>query len=396
MKFSTTLRYIALFIISTLLLSYNASLANAYPPPEEEFEYGRNLVDTDGDGLPDEWEKHGFTTPDGVEFPLHLWGADPNRPDIFLEVHWMSPGGKMKSYRPHKDTFNQLVDLFAKHDIALHIDAGEYYTNIENFAEPRGGENIEYKLNLGTHDSIYDAFDELNKLRADRTGVFRTAAYVNEVYSDENYTGTALPKLDAFFVGKTEIMSERLIRNTTLHELGHTLGLTHNGPVSDSIPSQAKGSFYPEHKSVMNYLYQYTTFDYTHQDTHSTGAIKPLTCLAQSIRCFNGDYTVSSEWDNLNIKGFTIGSINGRTGVSQDTIDAAYNALKTDTASDPYGWSENSSKMGMAATIIYTIFGITTILSTIGAYNFLNTHTSEEIGNMLSSAITGIVPHEFQ
>ena len=47
------------------------------------------LKDTDGDGFPDEWERNGFTSADGKEFPLHRWGADPTRPDLFLQLNWM-------------------------------------------------------------------------------------------------------------------------------------------------------------------------------------------------------------------------------------------------------------------------------------------------------------------
>ena len=48
------------------------------------------LVDSDGDGLPDIWEEQGVVLADGTEIPLPDWGADPNRPDVFLQLNWMA------------------------------------------------------------------------------------------------------------------------------------------------------------------------------------------------------------------------------------------------------------------------------------------------------------------
>ena len=50
-----------------------------------------DTLDTDGDGLPDVWEKEGLDYDgDGkIDVDLPAMGADPNVPDIFVEVDWM-------------------------------------------------------------------------------------------------------------------------------------------------------------------------------------------------------------------------------------------------------------------------------------------------------------------
>ena len=48
--------------------------------------------DVDGDGLRDDWEVAGYDADhDGiVDEPLHRWGADPHRKDVFVEIDWMA------------------------------------------------------------------------------------------------------------------------------------------------------------------------------------------------------------------------------------------------------------------------------------------------------------------
>lgn len=52
--------------------------------------------DYDGDGFQVDWELNGFTASDGTEFPLHRWGSDPNKKDLFLQLNWMKPEWETK------------------------------------------------------------------------------------------------------------------------------------------------------------------------------------------------------------------------------------------------------------------------------------------------------------
>ena len=53
------------------------------------FSSATESIDTDGDGLPDEWEING--TPGGIN--LAALGASPNRKDLFLYLDWLGWGG---------------------------------------------------------------------------------------------------------------------------------------------------------------------------------------------------------------------------------------------------------------------------------------------------------------
>lgn len=86
------------------------------------------LTDSDGDGIPDIWEEQGVVLADGTEIPLPDWGADPNRPDVFLQLNWMASEydtlgcnttaarecaeANRTSYAPSTQALDDLVDLF--------------------------------------------------------------------------------------------------------------------------------------------------------------------------------------------------------------------------------------------------------------------------------------------
>src|SRR5262249_16438506 len=91
-------------------------------------------VESDGDGLPDEWELHGVTIDGGAGprfIDLPAMGADPMRPDIFLQIDWMA--GAEHDQRPSPEAIRMVVEAFANAPytsptgsvgITLHVDAG--------------------------------------------------------------------------------------------------------------------------------------------------------------------------------------------------------------------------------------------------------------------------------
>ena len=83
-------------------------------------------ADTDGDGLLDTWEINGVN---GVDLPA--MGADPNRPDIFLEIDYMATA--FHSHQPTAPALEAVIAAFLRQDISLHIDAGPNVIMIPEF-----------------------------------------------------------------------------------------------------------------------------------------------------------------------------------------------------------------------------------------------------------------------
>lgn len=317
--------------------------ADVAPPADvSPLQHGRDMVDTDHDGFPDEWELHGFTTEDGVEIPLHMWGADPNVPDVFLQLNWMAPGDG-RSYAPHKQSLNDLVELFADHGIRLHIDAGDYYTNIPQYPKRYGGQSVPYMKNMAQYNvNERDLMRDLGKGLGDRQGVFRVGLIMHGI-DGSGKTGVAQYKGNAFLISKTDHISEKFMRNTILHEMGHLFGLSHHG-ADPRTDLEARGEFYPNYRSVMNYLYQYFIFDYTSTPSVSSSPL-PLICLNPWTKCYAGEYTVVSDWDNLSLRTGDVGNLVAATGVSGNHT-AASAVGPTDTTSQPYTSSEKVSEYG--------------------------------------------------
>lgn len=315
------------------------------------YEYAHNLTDSDNDGLPDTWETHGFTDEHGNEYPIHLWGADPNTPDIFLQFNWMPPTNTA-SFQPAKQTFNDLVNLFEQHNINLHIDAGDYYTNIPNLQKRKGGQTLPHHTYDYTTESE-KAFQDLEKELGDRKGLFKIGAYIDMSYhnSERVSTGRARINGSAFYVSKSNNISERYARNTILHEMGHLLGLTHHG--SETAPSDVGSAHYPNYKSTMNYLYQYFIFNYSENESNSSQTL-PLICVNTNTQCYKGTYTVKSDWDNLEFKTGGITDLYATEGISNETAEASLNAPVPNTDSKPYGLAELLSPNGAKFLAVFT------------------------------------------
>ena len=112
-------------------------------------------LDTDQDGLLDDWETNGIDIDqDGVvDLDLAAMGANPLRKDLFLEIDWLKPdqvtNGSTtikRDFSPQPEAIDFLVDMFAKAPltnpdgstgITVHVDAGK--TLYRNMGPLAGG-----------------------------------------------------------------------------------------------------------------------------------------------------------------------------------------------------------------------------------------------------------------
>ena len=285
------------------------------------------LVDSDGDGLPDIWEEQGVVLADGTEIPLPDWGADPNRPDVFLQLNWMASeydtlgcdtsaarecaNANRTSYAPSTQSLDDLVDLFADHGISLHIDAGEHYTNIPNYSDVHGGETLEYR-DFYFDPSEFEAFqliDTINEL-GDRANIFRPGVLGDRMRAGSNATGLSLVGDNSFYVANPGGMANaEQVRNTILHEFGHTLGLRHWG-AQEFVRDIVEGSpMQAGYQSVMNYDHQFDYFNYSEQGYF---ADTPA-----------GKVFVPADWDKLQMANTRIGAYAESIGARVDIADKA-------------------------------------------------------------------------
>ncbi|MGV0343901.1 hypothetical protein ACUY3P_06190 [Corynebacterium lehmanniae] len=270
------------------------------------------LVDSDGDGLPDIWEEQGVVLADGTEIPLPDWGADPNRPDVFLQLNWMASeydtlgcdtsaarecaNANRTSYAPSTQSLDDLVDLFADHGISLHIDAGEHYTNIANYTEHFGGETLDYRdvyFDANRHEA-FQLIDTINNL-GDRANIFRPGVLGDRMRAGSNATGLSLVGDNSFYVANPGgRANEEQVRNSILHEFGHTLGLRHWG-AQQYVTDIAEGSpMQAGYHSVMNYDRQFDYFNYSE---------KPYFADTPA-----GKVLVPADWDSLVLDNPRIGA----------------------------------------------------------------------------------------
>ncbi|MBA5244976.1 hypothetical protein [Corynebacterium haemomassiliense] len=270
------------------------------------------LVDSDGDGLPDIWEEQGVVLADGTEIPLPDWGADPERPDLFMQLNWMSSeydtlkcdthaarecaNANRTSYAPSTQSLDDLVDLFADHGISLHIDAGEHYTNIPNYSDAHGGETLEYRDSY-FDPSKFEAFQLINTINnlGDRANIFRPGVLGDRMRAGSNATGLSLVGDNSFYVANPDgRANEEQVRNTILHEFGHTLGLRHWG-AQQYVTDIAEGSpMQAGYQSVMNYDRQFDYFNYSE---------KPYFADTPA-----GKVLVPADWDSLVLDNPRIGA----------------------------------------------------------------------------------------
>ncbi len=231
-------------------------------------------VDSDGDALCDDWERHGLdVNGDGtVDVDLPAMGARPDHKDIFVEIDAMS-GHEIEPL-----AIDSVVQAFAAAPvlnpdgttgITLHVDNGP-----ASVMDPVTGatwgarsehETLPHQDVLGGMvNKAYDwtAFDAVKAAHFDdaRRPVFHyvVAAHLQDANDTSSGVSRGIGASDIVISlggcqapgGPDCNLGAREQAGTLMHELGHNLGLRHGG--TDDI------NYKPTYLSIMNYAFQFS------------------------------------------------------------------------------------------------------------------------------------------
>ena len=202
-----------------------------------------DLMDTDGDGLPDKWEIEGYN---GVDLPG--MGADPLHKDIFVEIDWMV--GHDHNHKPKRWAIAKVIAAFRDAPVSnpdettginLHVDVGEL----------GGGNPLEHDDDLNPVWTEFDAIKRDN-FAPEREPIFHYCVFAHN-YSGGTSSGLSrgIPASD-FIVSlgswPEQVGTPMQQAGTFMHELGHNIGLRHGG--ADHV------NYKPNYLSIMSYFFQ--------------------------------------------------------------------------------------------------------------------------------------------
>ena len=305
------------------------------------------LPDADGDGIPDLWESNGVTL-NGQFIDLPQMGADPNKPDIFLQIDWMKDATHNQSLS--NGAIQQVVNAFANspyvsptgsRGINLHVDEGSGSTL--NFATGATwgalskAQSIPWQNNLGTltgNQYNWTQFQTIKSANFDPSGRSPIFHYIiagnfqepppaggsqNTSSGISRGIGTSdlLITLGGFTGGAG---TQQQQAGTLMHELGHNLGLKHGG--------NENTNYKPNYLSIMNYLYQLRGLDVgatAGNVDYAGGTLPVLGPLNEGAL---------NESNALGVSGFGVGSRCPAAG-------GGYNNQYTVNANGPFDWNCN-------------------------------------------------------
>jgi hypothetical protein len=212
--------------------------------------------DTDGDGIPDPWERNGIDIDcDGqIELDLPMMGADWLHKDIFVEIDYM------QTHKPRQESIDDVIAAFANAPISnpdlinginLHVimDESLPFQELLNSWE-------EFQIIKSNHFGSVSERSNPKTIQAKKL-VFRYGISVHKLWLNppEHKTpgiSEGIP-CDDFILASGAFADGYGSRQEQaalfMHELGHTLGLHHGG--GDGV------NYKPNYLSIMNYRFQY-------------------------------------------------------------------------------------------------------------------------------------------
>jgi len=261
--------------------------------------------DADGDGLADDWEANGVTF-NGQFIDLPAMGADPNKPDLFIQLDWMADA--THDQRLSSTAIGKVVKAFADSGYAsptgsvgvnLWVDQGPAstrdFTTGATWGALSRAQALPWQQNLGTGggDFPYDwtqfqAIKDGSFAPTGRSPIFHYAiAAVFQEPPGVDGMGNPLPQNTSSGIsrnptgaGFADGASDFLITlggfasgvgtvqqqaGTLMHEFGHNLGLFHGG--------NENRNFKPNYPSIMNYFFQLGGLAVTNAGTLTNGVL---------------------------------------------------------------------------------------------------------------------------
>ena len=228
-----------------------------------------NVMDSDGDGLNDGWEVLGIDVDPGQGTAMYLpaWGADPLQKDVFVQVDYVRELGGIASVAKAATlartvqlsyldgTSDELRNPNGEDGLRVHLDIG-----IDPNPTSPQFQNGDFALfgdwSPSDRDAVPSTGSNLGTARAGylrtayfgsaRKNVFRYAMFINK--SCRGSTESAGRYF--FFCANANGPNAR----TFTHELGHTMGLNHQG--------LGGNNFKPNYPSLMNYRFPSWSFSH--------------------------------------------------------------------------------------------------------------------------------------
>lgn len=220
-------------------------------------------LDSDGDGLPDAWERDGYPAPSGDTLDLPGMGADPLRKDMLIEVDWIPVA------TPNATIWATIEDAFAtapvlnpngSAGVEMIIDRGQGGAFTGGGTVLAAHTTMDFEPVTATSPAGYASFFDYKSDAAnfdpDRLNVFHYSIFgrvrPNGSSGRGEIWGNDFMVTFATFGNWGVDMAEV---GTFIHELGHNLGLRHGG-----IDNGAAGSNdvrKPNMASTMSYRWQF-------------------------------------------------------------------------------------------------------------------------------------------
>jgi FG-GAP repeat len=318
------------------------------------FEVG---LDTDGDGLLDDWELNGipYTGGDGVTRRFMLPGADPNYKDLYVEVDAMSGLSLSSTSISMLETafnFAPVSNPDGFDGINLHILTDD--TNLPHVAvwQTDGCWPLDFdswRLNwYGT--GVERSDPEFPSLLEAKAKAYRYCIVADTAGPDKVGGCAPIPGDNlVIYIGASHL-NDSDHAAAFMHELGHNLGLDHGG--GDGLNGK------PNYPSIMNYVLAYDTpwnHAFWQMDYSREGIVSFLSLNESALDENIGVGTPASYYANYAMP-FGVNALDGSGNTVRKIMYVSLDGWKTDFGDTAgTGFQDGSYDTGVVQDLNYAV-----------------------------------------